>query len=397
MKATTPHLEPELIILGAGCAGLSVASLLLEKNPELALVIVDPRTEYIEDRTWCGWRVEPHFFSDCVAAEWNDWRIIHQKRQLHLQSSRYPYEMLRSNLVYDKACKLIQSGTRTRFLKGCSAHTVIEDFTGVNVAFSNGETLRSPFVIDTRPQTRTLSAPWLWQNFVGYVVELESSYDWLSSSPVLMEFQTPQESVARFLYTLPLSKNQFLFEFTRFSKVYGELESIEAELQQWIRDRFGGKWILKRKESGSLPMAPHLPSSQRRVIFAGTRGGSMRISTGYAFHRIQRWARDCSESFLLSGVPLPPKSNPMLNMMDELFLRVLNHPTTSVADLFTDLFHSCPPDILVRFLSGVPHSTDLWPVVHGLPWGKFIKEIPKLRGSRDLSSIKQIKSDELPK
>ena len=106
----------------------------------------------------------------------------------------------------------------------------------------------------------------------------------------------------------------------------------------------------------------------------------MRISTGYAFHRIQRWADACAQSFLRAGVPLPPARNHLLDMMDELFLRVLQEPSTSAADLFGVLFASCPTDSLVRFLSGVPRAADLWPVARCLPWGKFLRQTPKLAG-----------------
>lgn len=104
----------------------------------------------------------------------------------------------------------------------------------------------------------------------------------------------------------------------------------------------------------------------------------MRISTGYAFHRIQRWADFCAQSFLHGGVPLTPARNRLLDTMDELFLRVLQEPSTSAADIFGVLFESCPTDSLVRFLSGVPRASDLWAVARCLPWGKFVRQTPKL-------------------
>ena len=104
----------------------------------------------------------------------------------------------------------------------------------------------------------------------------------------------------------------------------------------------------------------------------------MRISTGYAFHRIQRWADACANSILRTGKPIPPASNRVLDAMDEMFLRVLQQPSTSAANIFTDLFASCPTDRLIRFLSGVPQPSDYWPVASGLPWGKFLQEAPAL-------------------
>ena len=107
----------------------------------------------------------------------------------------------------------------------------------------------------------------------------------------------------------------------------------------------------------------------------------MRISTGYAFHRIQRWADACAASVMQDGVPVAPQGSYLLDAMDELFLRVLQNPSVSAGDLFGELFASCPTDRLIRFLSGVPNASDLWPVARGLPWGRFIREAPKLAGS----------------
>jgi lycopene beta-cyclase len=380
----TDHLqarERDLIILGGGCAGLSLAARLVQKSPDIALTVVEPRTAYEEDRTWCGWRIAPHFFSDCVVSQWNKWCISTPHRSLLLESRKYPYEMIRASLVYEKARSLLQHSPAAELLLGTSANTVSEAGAHVQITLSDGGVIRSPWVIDTRPRMRTLKSPWLWQNFVGYVVRCDRPIDIDENIPVLMGFQPPGESVAQFLYTIPFGENCFLFECTRFSRVFGEEHALEAALVRWLHEHLGSRWQLQRREAGSLPMAPPLPTDQQRVIQAGTRGGNMRISTGYAFHRIQRWADACAESILRNGRPVPPASNPLLDAMDELFLRVLQQPSTSAADIFTGLFGSCPTDRLIRFLSGTPRASDFWPVVRGLPWARFLRETPKLAGA----------------
>ncbi len=386
-----PHARHrELIILGGGCAGLSLAARLVQQNPKIALTVVEPRSHYEEDRTWCGWRIAPHFFSDCAVAYWDKWRIASSRHSLLLHSNDYPYEMVRASLVYEKASVLIQSSTSSELLMGLSAKAVFETADDVQVTLADGSVVRSPWVIDTRPQTRTLKEPWLWQNFVGYVVQCDTSVAIDTEAPVLMDFQAPGESVAQFMYTIPFGENQFLFECTRFSKVHGEEQVLEAALVDWLHQHLGPRWQHRRREAGSLPMAPPLTTDQRRVIQAGTRGGSMRISTGYAFHRIQRWADACADSILRTGRPIPPASNRVLDAMDEMFLRVLQQPLTPVANIFTDLFASCPTDRLIRFLSGVPRPSDYWPVASGLPWGKFLQEAPALARGWFQSAERQI-------
>jgi lycopene beta-cyclase len=382
MTQHSPLRDAELIILGGGCAGLSLAARLAQQRPDLSLIVVEPRTRYGEDRTWCGWQIAPHYFSDCVVSQWKTWRIVAPHTALELQSHKYPYELIRSNLVYEKAMRWIEASPQARMLTGTEAVRVVEEEDFVTVDLADGRCLRSPWVVDTRPVHRELSKPWLWQNFVGYVVSSTGDSPILDGIPTLMEFQASSGCVSQFMYTIPFEDGTVLFECTRFSLAHSEEQVLEAELRRWLRERFGEQWTVQRREAGSLPMAPPVCTSQTRVIHAGTRGGSMRISTGYAFHRIQRWADACAASVISTGVPVSAKGSSLLDSMDELFLRVMQNPSVSAGDLFGDLFASCPTDSLIRFLSGVPNVSDLWRVARGLPWGMFLRELPRLADSR---------------
>jgi hypothetical protein len=53
----------EFVILGAGCAGLSLCHYLLEEGIDAPILIVDRRASFDDDRTWCFWDVEPTPFS----------------------------------------------------------------------------------------------------------------------------------------------------------------------------------------------------------------------------------------------------------------------------------------------------------------------------------------------
>jgi lycopene beta-cyclase len=369
-------LDADLIILGGGCAGLSLAARLTRQRSRV--IVIEPRSHYEEDRTWCGWRIAPHFFSDCCVNQWHRWRIVTPQGPLLLGSEQYPYEMVRSSLFYEKALGVMALSPESTLLQNARAVSVEDSGEAVVVALEDGRRLTASFVIDTRPEGRSvLQRPWLWQNFVGYVVQSST----LDEIPTLMEFQPSDASILQFMYVLPIHAGCYLCECTRFSTVHGEQEEIEAELAAWLDRRAGAGWTPHRRESGSLPMAPAVRQPGGRIIAAGTRGGSMRASTGYAFHRIQRWADACADSLLATGRPIAPQRNRLLETMDRLFLEVLQQPSTSAAEVFSAMFRSAPPDPLVRFLSGVPRATDFWPVVRGLPWANFIRAMPTLLGT----------------
>ena len=69
--------EFDYIIIGGGCAGLSLAYE-LETNRKLkdkSLAIIEPREEYKRDKTWSFWKVIHHNFEDCVKKSWDNFTI----------------------------------------------------------------------------------------------------------------------------------------------------------------------------------------------------------------------------------------------------------------------------------------------------------------------------------
>ena len=60
--------EFDYIIIGGGCAGLSLAyELQMNKKLESkSLAIIEKRPDYKRDRTWSFWKVFNHNFEDCV-------------------------------------------------------------------------------------------------------------------------------------------------------------------------------------------------------------------------------------------------------------------------------------------------------------------------------------------
>ena len=69
--------EFDYIIVGGGCAGLSLAYELQinDKLKEKTLAIIENREEYKRDKTWSFWKVFDHNFEDCVIKSWNNFTI----------------------------------------------------------------------------------------------------------------------------------------------------------------------------------------------------------------------------------------------------------------------------------------------------------------------------------
>ena len=90
------------IIIGGGCAGLSLAYE-LEINNKLenkTLAIIEPRTNYIRDKTWSFWRIRPHNFEDCVIKSWDNFSV-------HFKDKTNYINIIEKNHCYSEQIKII--------------------------------------------------------------------------------------------------------------------------------------------------------------------------------------------------------------------------------------------------------------------------------------------------
>ena len=99
--------EFDYIIIGGGCAGLSLAYELEIHNKlkNKTLAIIEPREDYVRDKTWSFWKVHPHNFDDCVKKTWNNFSINIPKKTNFLECQDYPYQTIDSGLFYKKINK----------------------------------------------------------------------------------------------------------------------------------------------------------------------------------------------------------------------------------------------------------------------------------------------------
>ena len=96
--------EFDYIIIGAGCAGLSLAYELEINNKlkEKSLAIIENRDQYKRDKTWSFWKVFDHNFEDCVIKSWKNFSVNIPKKTNYLECVSYPYQSIDSGLFYKK-------------------------------------------------------------------------------------------------------------------------------------------------------------------------------------------------------------------------------------------------------------------------------------------------------
>ena len=89
------------------------------------------------------------------------------------------------------------------------------------------------FSDESKKQTKF---PVLQQHFVGFFIKtLEDSFN--NESATFMDFNIPQKGNTRFMYILPYSENEALFEYTLFSENLLPISEYETEIENYLREK----------------------------------------------------------------------------------------------------------------------------------------------------------------
>jgi lycopene beta-cyclase len=221
----------------------------------------------------------------------------------------------------------------------------------------------------------------MWQSFVGYEIELEHPL-FNQDELVLMDFDANFKEGLGFIYCLPISKSRALIEYTVFSEDLFAADQLKAHLIKKISEYIdNARYKIIRQEAGILPMGNKLiqQKDDPSYLFAGLFAGAARPSSGYAFQRIQAWAKDCATE-LINHQQLKKfkKDSWIQTWMDLLFITVIKKNPNLGAKVFEELFKNCEIKTIANFMSD--HSTFLekLKIIAALPAMPFLLAIPDL-------------------
>jgi len=366
----------DLVIIGGGCAGLSLAIELAQQNIAIQTTILEPRPEYQNDRTWSFWAKAKHPLSHLVHHRWSDWSYgVLGAPRASKQDPGFPYQTIRSIDFYQHAKQVIGNSTQIDLALDETVHRVAkhEDHWRIE---TNKRALLANAVVDTRPPTGTqLQSAQMLQCFVGEVISKPGAFS--TDTAELMTDMTADAHGFLFSYCLPTSPDTALIEATRFSAMAPDWPILQQDLLK-IKTRRG--WLdakVLETEQARLPMGMSTKrSDDPMLVIAGTSAGGLRAASGYGFLRIQRWARACAKALAKDGRPLPHAPDPKLQAwMDRLFLDVLCSHPDQVPGLFFKLYNHLDTKVLIRFMNDESSLLDKLKVIQSLPARPFLRTI----------------------
>ena len=367
-------IEADVIILGGGCAGLSLACRLADfaarGNRIPQIIVLERRRAYVEDRTWCFWHERNQPLPYPVAARWSRWRFSSGKTSRLHSSDAWEYVCLRSSDMYNRSVDKISDCDAINLNMGVQV-TGVESVNGRHHIQTDDGTYRADTLIDCRtPDRSLLEQANLHQIFLG--VEFETEAEETPHDVVgLMEEMSVDSDGFHFRYHLPISPRRHLIEATRFSSSWVDPDRLSDLLDHYLSS-LDGPFRIVRKEKGVIPMGFPAQKDSRSVIAGGTRGGAVRPSSGYAFHRIQQWADTTAAGLVENKSPAVSDSR-VRSGMDTMFLRALKHAPEHAPDWFLRLAEHVSPDSFARFMTDQGTVGDHLNVIRALPAIPFVR------------------------
>ena len=351
--------EFDYIIIGGGCAGLSLAYELEVNNKlkEKTLAIIETRDYYKRDKTWSFWKVFDHNFEDCVIKSWNNFTVNSPEGFHELINKSFPYQSIDSEKFYKKINSKLSSNSNVSFFRSLS-----------EVNSENSLVFNSVFEGE-------LDKSKLWQHFQG--IEIETSNDIFDDGIVnLMDFNCDQKNDVHFFYTLPFNKNTALIETTWLSNLEDQsLMDYDLQLENYIKNNLGIKnYKINFMEKGAIPLFYPSFKNDGKTINIGSAGGMTRLSTGYTFLNIQEHSKYIVKNIDKIKEIETYNIGRKYQFLDKIFLKVLENHPKKMPEIFFNMFKTSS-NTSIKFLSNKSNIFEDINIISKMPKLIFMKAL----------------------
>lgn len=380
------------LVLGAGCAGLSLACALLDAGVDEQIVLVDPRRTYEHDRTWCFWATgEPVPFAELATHRWSAWRMVARDgRVTERRSPEHPYLHVPADRFYAAALDRLEAAANVE-LRLDERVLEVEEHADHVVVRTSRETLHATVAYDAMGgagplcRERDQGAVELRQRFLGVEVEVDRPvFD--PGVATLMDFRggTRDLDALRFVYLLPFSPTRALVEDTSLGGRAVSAQDRRAGIAAHLAMVWDvGAVDVIREERGTLPMSTHaFPASRGpRLHAVGAAAGALRPSSGYAFVRLQRHVQVVAQAVARGTAPPAQLGHARHRALDALFLRALSSDPAAFDRHLLALARGVDGGTFARFMTDASSPADEAGVIAAMTRPGFLRAMAS--GRRD--------------
>lgn len=370
-------MKYDFIFSGLGLAAMMTiikmadAGILENKN----VLVIEPDEKKFNDRTWCFWEEGKRKWDEILRHKWDKAFFINESVKIDCLNG-LSYKMIESKSFYDYY-KEITRNCNVKWIKEKVVSFAEEkDSVIVKTKESNyiGTYLFNS-ILDSEILKTQKKHPLLQQHFVGWFIKTDKNC-FNPQEAFFMDFSIPQNNNTRFMYVLPVSENEALFEYTLFSAELLSLDEYESAIKDYLLNLGINSYEIISKEKGNIPMTvyPFWKSNTKRILNLGTAGGWTKASSGFTFSNTDRESKKVVEFFNEKSIDFRKfKKSNRFTFYDDLFVDVLYRKNFLGKQIFSSMFTKSNPNLILKFLDEKTSILEDFRVILSCPKKEFIK------------------------
>jgi len=356
----------DIIIIGAGLSGLTLA-LELSKKTAKSILILEKKRKFFFDKNWCFWNQPYNPFTSKYDNQWENIAIKIDGKEIVHNDFKIKYLHIKSSTFYKKVSKeLKQKKIEIKMNQNIEKIVNTDD---EHTVFSNKKQYKTKLIFDSRPDFYKENKGYLYQHFYGVEVIFKNAL--LDDKKVmLMDFQNFQNGI-NFFYVLPFSKRKALFETTYFSTKVLKEKEYKNDIRNYLKANYPNKeYSHKFVEKGVIPMFLKNiePSS---LVKIGTPANWVKISTGYSFQNSFINSKEIVNK-LINKKELKIKKNIINDFLDRTFCFYIKNYSEDSKQFFKCFFYKNNIKNIVSFLVGKASFIQVIRIILTLPKVKLI-------------------------
>jgi lycopene beta-cyclase len=368
----------DVAIIGLGVGGSLLLRELVERKPELKILVIEPSEKNQNDRIISFWSDEAFPFPDMPYHSWSSVGVQTPLNYRTTSITPYKYYSFEGIELYNLTKKLIQEHQNVTLVHE-PVISMMESAGGVIVSTAS-HAFSAQIVFDghrdiaaIKKEAESAGSLFLYQEFSGFKIKTTTPA-FTAAEPTLFDFRTPQNNGFSFAYILPFNEYEAMIDYVVYTEtLHGDTSE---QLTHYISDILGiTEYTITFKEGGVIPLTTHrFPRSAGKNLYRiGTNGGMIKPSTGYGFTRMLAESKDIARQITANNKTITFYNTPeFFRLSDTLLLRIMQKNHERCPEIFTSLFKHENSSRILKFLDEKASVTEVCQTGLDLPKMPFI-------------------------
>ena len=341
-------IDADIVIAGAGAAGLMLAGALVGPGRRVSVLVLEPRQIIPNPRRWVFAAAPGHALSRHVAQAFDTVTLAGRTRRL----DRLRVQHVPAASVQHERLERLAAAPEAQVEQGVRIDSVNADTRGALIETSLGM-VRSRVFVDTRPIPGGGVAGRSWTLIAWIALTPPGCVDAPPGFSLSAGF--PESGGVGLDQHLVLPDGSALLEAVRLAAPGDEGAGLEARLEDRLA-ALAGCGVVAQRRRFVAPLLPGAPNLLRGpVLFARAGIGGICFGPGMEALRLAGWAEAAARRFAETGrMPPPPGPSSAARLVAARLASRLRAGPDAGADWLNDQINRLDPDAALRVLAGTP-------------------------------------------